>query len=127
MTQARRRIVAKWGGVVSILSVLLLLILAPIAGVAVCLRQPTFRYRGALAYVCALTAAVFLAFPLSIATTFAAIPFWNWLGSLLSVRLVGRAGPPMICHVPVLIVFTTSLGACSVLLVRRALRRNTTG
>jgi hypothetical protein len=126
MGHAGRRIVAESGGVVSILSLLLLLTLASIGGAVVCLRQPNLKHQNALSYAFALAATVLLAFPLSIAATFAATPFWSWLGSLLGVRLVGRAGPPMICHVGVLIVFTTLLGACSILVVRRALQRRTT-
>jgi Ca2+/H+ antiporter len=106
---------------VSILAVLLLLTGLSIAAVAVGAQQRQWRYRGAFCHVFALLSAVLISFPLSIAATFTATPFWKWLGSLLGVQLAGRAGPPVICYFGVFVLFTGLLGTLGVLLVRRAL------
>jgi hypothetical protein len=109
---------------VSILAVLLLLTGLSIAAVAVAVQWRTWRYRGVFSYFFALLSAVLISFPLSIVVTFTASPFWNWLGSLLGMRLVSRAGPPIICYFAVFILFTGLLGALAVLLVRRVLAGN---
>ncbi len=83
----------------SILSTLFLLTLLAIGGILLCVRQPDITHRAAICYGLTLAATAFVAFPLSIAVAFSATPLWAWLGSVLGMRLTGRAGPPLLCYV----------------------------
>ncbi len=108
----------------SILSTLFLLVLLAIGGIVVCVRQPGVARRGAICYGLTLAATAFVAFPLSIAIAFSATPLWAWLGSVLGVRLTGRAGPPLLCYLGTFVVCTGVLAACSISAMRMVLRRS---